>query len=202
MRAAQIINTVNLLAKQTRRTIRRSSIRSKRIASRKIWGMRMCVRVFLIARFLSPSGIWRRDLTWPACRKIWTVLSWSKIDGKQMDSPCSNRVTMFFSPIQAKPISTGERTTLVCSFLFCVFRVILKDGSGAVIVQTNGTEKAYDTMQPKTVDPFLAYTPSGNVNSVSSCRRREIVHVLDELFMTFSRDCTTPTSVNYKTLKI
>lgn len=46
-----------------------------------------------------------------------------------------------------------------------VNRVILKDGIGNVIIQTNGTEKNYDSTQNKTVDPFLAYTPNGNVTS-------------------------------------
>lgn len=34
--------------------------------------------------------------------------------------------------------------------------------------KTNGTEEVYDPQQAKTVDPFLAYTPGGIVNSVSN----------------------------------
>jgi hypothetical protein len=39
--------------------------------------------------------------------------------------------------------------------------------NGTLIFQTNGTEKVYDSSQPKTVNPFLAYTPNGIVSSVS-----------------------------------
>jgi hypothetical protein len=45
--------------------------------------------------------------------------------------------------------------------------VTLTRSDGTVIIQTNGTEKVYDPTQPKTVNPFLAYTPNGTVNSVS-----------------------------------
>jgi hypothetical protein len=38
---------------------------------------------------------------------------------------------------------------------------------GTLIFQTNGTEKVYDPLQPKTVKPFLAYTLNGTVSSVS-----------------------------------
>ncbi|CAF3247494.1 unnamed protein product, partial [Rotaria sp. Silwood2] len=44
-------------------------------------------------------------------------------------------------------------------------RVILTIGNGSVIIQTNGTEKTYDPTQPKTVNPFLAYTPNGTASS-------------------------------------
>ncbi|CAF3975191.1 unnamed protein product [Rotaria sp. Silwood2] len=44
-------------------------------------------------------------------------------------------------------------------------RVTLTIGNGIVIIQTNGTEKTYDPTQPKTVNPFLAYTPNGTVSS-------------------------------------
>ncbi|CAF3820340.1 unnamed protein product [Rotaria sp. Silwood1] len=44
-------------------------------------------------------------------------------------------------------------------------RVTLTNGDGLVIIRTNGTEKVYDSTQPKTVNPFLAYTPNGTVNS-------------------------------------
>ncbi|CAF1172104.1 unnamed protein product [Adineta steineri] len=44
-------------------------------------------------------------------------------------------------------------------------RVTLTSSSGTIIIQTNGTEKVYDTTQPKTVNPFLAYTPNGTVSS-------------------------------------
>jgi hypothetical protein len=39
--------------------------------------------------------------------------------------------------------------------------------NGSMIFQTAGKEKVFDPSQPKTVDPFLAYTPNGTVNSVS-----------------------------------
>ncbi|CAF3881286.1 unnamed protein product [Rotaria sordida] len=44
-------------------------------------------------------------------------------------------------------------------------RVTLTSDDGSFIIQTNGTEKVYDLTQPKTVNPFLAYTPNGTVNS-------------------------------------
>ncbi|CAF1456898.1 unnamed protein product [Rotaria sordida] len=44
-------------------------------------------------------------------------------------------------------------------------RVTLTSDDGSVIIQTNGTEKVYDSAQAKTVNPFLAYTPNGTVNS-------------------------------------
>ncbi|CAF0721862.1 unnamed protein product [Adineta steineri] len=44
-------------------------------------------------------------------------------------------------------------------------RVTLTSGSGTIIIQTSGTEQVYDTTQPKTVNPFLAYTPNGTVSS-------------------------------------
>ncbi|CAF0720427.1 unnamed protein product [Adineta steineri] len=44
-------------------------------------------------------------------------------------------------------------------------RVTLTNGSGSIILQTTGTEQVYDTTQPKTVNPFLAYTPNGTVSS-------------------------------------
>ncbi|CAF4349203.1 unnamed protein product, partial [Adineta steineri] len=44
-------------------------------------------------------------------------------------------------------------------------RVTLTNGSGSIIIQTTGTEQVYDTTQPKTVNPFLAYTPNGTVSS-------------------------------------
>ncbi|CAF2498907.1 unnamed protein product [Rotaria sp. Silwood2] len=44
-------------------------------------------------------------------------------------------------------------------------RVTLTIGNGIVIIETNGTEKTYDPTQPKTVNPFLAYTPNGTVSS-------------------------------------
>ena len=54
----------------------------------------------------------------------------------------------------------------ICILLLFV-RVTLTSGSGTVIIQTNGTERVYDPTQPKTVNPFLAYTPNGTVSSVS-----------------------------------
>ena len=42
---------------------------------------------------------------------------------------------------------------------------------GTMIFETNGTEHVYDPIQPKTVNPFLAYTPNGNVSSVSGQER-------------------------------
>ncbi len=48
-----------------------------------------------------------------------------------------------------------------------LFRVTLKDNNGTVIIQTSGTEKVYDPTQPKTVNPFLAYTINGTVSNVS-----------------------------------
>ncbi|CAF1229294.1 unnamed protein product [Rotaria sordida] len=44
-------------------------------------------------------------------------------------------------------------------------RVTLTSDDGSIIIQTNGTEKVYDSTQPKTVNPFLAHTPNGTVNS-------------------------------------
>jgi hypothetical protein len=41
------------------------------------------------------------------------------------------------------------------------------DANDTLIFETNGTEKVYDPQQPKTVKPFLAYTPNGTVSSVS-----------------------------------
>ncbi|CAF4277937.1 unnamed protein product [Adineta steineri] len=46
-------------------------------------------------------------------------------------------------------------------------RVTLTNGSGSIIIQTSGIEQVYDATQPKTVNPFLAYTPNGTVSSVS-----------------------------------
>ncbi|CAF4516396.1 unnamed protein product, partial [Rotaria sp. Silwood2] len=43
--------------------------------------------------------------------------------------------------------------------------VTLKAGNGLPIFQTAGVEKIYDPTQPKTVNPFLAYTPNGTVSS-------------------------------------
>ncbi|CAM4743118.1 unnamed protein product [Rotaria magnacalcarata] len=44
-------------------------------------------------------------------------------------------------------------------------RVTLTSADGTIIIQTEGVEKAYDPTQPKTVNPFLAYTPNGTVSS-------------------------------------
>ncbi|CAF0755051.1 unnamed protein product [Adineta steineri] len=44
-------------------------------------------------------------------------------------------------------------------------QVTLTSSSGTIIIQTSGTEQVYDTTQPKTVNPFLAYTPNGTVSS-------------------------------------
>ncbi|CAF2689426.1 unnamed protein product, partial [Rotaria sp. Silwood2] len=44
-------------------------------------------------------------------------------------------------------------------------RVSLKLSNGTITFQTSGTEKIYDSTQPKTVNPFLAYTPNGTVSS-------------------------------------
>ncbi|CAF1148812.1 unnamed protein product [Rotaria sp. Silwood1] len=44
-------------------------------------------------------------------------------------------------------------------------RVTLTNSDGTVIFQTSGVEPVYDTTQPKTVNPFLAYTPNGTVSS-------------------------------------
>ncbi|CAM4949431.1 unnamed protein product [Rotaria socialis] len=44
-------------------------------------------------------------------------------------------------------------------------RVTLTTTDGTIIIQTEGVEKAYDPTQPKTVNPFLAYTPNGTVSS-------------------------------------
>jgi len=52
-------------------------------------------------------------------------------------------------------------------FSLLFIRVTLTSGDGTLIIQTNGTEKVYDPTQPKTVNPFLAYTPNGTVSSVS-----------------------------------
>ncbi|CAF3898358.1 unnamed protein product, partial [Rotaria sp. Silwood1] len=43
-------------------------------------------------------------------------------------------------------------------------RVTLKNGN-TVIFQTAGVEAIYDSTQPKTVNPFLAYTLNGTVTS-------------------------------------
>ena len=51
--------------------------------------------------------------------------------------------------------------------LLLLCRVTLTRGDGTLIIRTNGTEKVYDPTQPKTVNPFLAYTPNGTVASVS-----------------------------------
>jgi hypothetical protein len=55
---------------------------------------------------------------------------------------------------------------LFTPFLFFI-RVSLTTANGTLIFQTNGTEKVYDPLQPKTVKPFLAYTLNGTVSSVS-----------------------------------
>ncbi|CAF1474642.1 unnamed protein product, partial [Adineta steineri] len=44
-------------------------------------------------------------------------------------------------------------------------QVTLTSSSGSIIIQTTGTEQVYDATQPKTVNPFLAYTPNGTVSS-------------------------------------
>ncbi|CAF4802623.1 unnamed protein product [Rotaria sp. Silwood1] len=44
-------------------------------------------------------------------------------------------------------------------------RVTLTNSDGTVIFQTAGVEHVYDTTQPKTVNPFIAYTPNGTVSS-------------------------------------
>ncbi len=54
----------------------------------------------------------------------------------------------------------------VLASLFSI-RVSLMTADGTLIFQTNGTEKVYDPLQPKTVKPFLAYTLNGTVSSVS-----------------------------------
>jgi len=54
------------------------------------------------------------------------------------------------------------------SFSLLSIRVTLTTGDGFLIIETNGTEKVYDPTLPKTVNPFLAYTPNGTVSSVSS----------------------------------
>ena len=47
------------------------------------------------------------------------------------------------------------------------FRVTLFDDNGTIIFQTSGIEHVYDPTQPKTVNPFLAYTANGTASSVS-----------------------------------
>ncbi|CAF1640902.1 unnamed protein product [Rotaria sordida] len=44
-------------------------------------------------------------------------------------------------------------------------RVTLISDNGMAIFQTAGVEKIYDSTLPKTVNPFLAYTPNGTVSS-------------------------------------
>ncbi|CAF3610983.1 unnamed protein product [Rotaria sp. Silwood1] len=44
-------------------------------------------------------------------------------------------------------------------------RITLTNANGVLIMQTTGIEKSYDPKQPKTVNPFLAYTPNGTVSS-------------------------------------
>ncbi|CAF1533742.1 unnamed protein product, partial [Rotaria sp. Silwood1] len=44
-------------------------------------------------------------------------------------------------------------------------RVTLTNSDGTLIFQTAGVEHVYDTTQPKTVNPFIAYTPNGTVSS-------------------------------------
>jgi len=51
-------------------------------------------------------------------------------------------------------------------FSLLFIRVTLTGGDGTLIIQTNGTEKVYDPTLPKTVNPFLAYTPNDTVSSV------------------------------------
>ncbi|CAF4187447.1 unnamed protein product, partial [Rotaria sordida] len=44
-------------------------------------------------------------------------------------------------------------------------QVTLISDNGMAIFQTAGVEKIYDSTLPKTVNPFLAYTPNGTVSS-------------------------------------
>ncbi|CAF4274049.1 unnamed protein product, partial [Rotaria sp. Silwood2] len=44
-------------------------------------------------------------------------------------------------------------------------RITLTNTNGVLIMQTTGIEKIYNPKQPKTVNPFLAYTPNGTVSS-------------------------------------
>jgi hypothetical protein len=77
---------------------------------------------------------------------------------------------MFFFLILTTTLLISKKITPHFSSLFSLlflFRVTLTGGDGTLIIRTNGTEKAYDTTQPKTVNPFLAYTPNGTVSSVS-----------------------------------
>ncbi len=52
------------------------------------------------------------------------------------------------------------------SFSLLFIRVTLTTGDGTLIIETNGTEEVYDPALPKTVNPFLAYTPNDTVSSV------------------------------------
>lgn len=128
------------------------------------------VTLFLYPKlFCFIPEIWHHDHIWLVCLKILTVRSWLKIDGNKMVWQFLNLVTMFFSLILTKLMLIGKRLRFIYYLWPHHFpRVILKDETGNVIIQTNGTEKVYDTTQNKTVDPFLAYTPNGDVTSVSN----------------------------------
>ena len=82
---------------------------------------------------------------------------------------------MFFSRIQTRTSLIGSNKILTLLLVLALFQsssisVTLLATDGTRIFQTSGIEKAYDPSQPKTVNPFLAYTPNGTVSSVSGQR--------------------------------
>jgi hypothetical protein len=61
----------------------------------------------------------------------------------------------------------GQKQSDSNSSLFPFFSSVTLTSGGATIIQTAGVEVNYDPKEPKTVNPFLAYTPNGTRSSVS-----------------------------------
>ena len=65
------------------------------------------------------------------------------------------------------PIGSNNEFVFLHLLPFVMISVSLITVDGVRIFQTSGVEKVYDPLQPKTVNPFLAYTPNGTASSVS-----------------------------------
>ena len=89
---------------------------------------------------------------------------WKK-DGLQVFTPKYNVLLSY--PDDVNINRYRHILVLALTLLFFSFRVTLKRADGSVLFQTSGAEKVYDPSQPKTVNPFLAYTPNGVNSSVS-----------------------------------
>jgi hypothetical protein len=91
-------------------------------------------------------------------------------DGLQVTKPKYNVLLSYPNDTNPNRLLQITHTNIYLHFFLfflLLHRVTLRTSDGTIIIRTNGTEKVYDPTLPKTVNPFLAYTPNGTVSSVS-----------------------------------